>query len=121
MEIIALPIVVDEGKIDSRYRLVIVAAQRARQIMEGNGPAIQTRYTKATTIALEEFLEDKLEFFTGKEARLAQREAKRLREEELKHQALRAREREIASEISKELSELVREDTQAKVEREAEE
>jgi DNA-directed RNA polymerase omega subunit len=120
MEIISLPIVVNEKQIDSRYRLVIVGSQRARQLMEGNGPAIQTRYKKTTTIALEEFLEGKLEFYTGKEARLAQREARRLREEEMRHQALQAKEREITNEINKELSVYV-DDTHAKEEAESSE
>ncbi len=113
MEIISLPIVVSENQVDSRYRLVIVVSQRAKQHMEGNGPALQTRYKKSTTIALEEFLESKLEYHTGKEARLAQREARRLREEEMRHQALQAKERTITHEISKELSVYV-DDTQTK-------
>jgi DNA-directed RNA polymerase omega subunit len=121
MEIISLPIVVDEKQVDSRYRLVIVGSQRARQLMEGNGPALQTRYKKATTIALEEFLESKLEFYTGKEARLAQREARRLREEEMRHQALQAKERQITSEISKELSVYVDDTPHVKEEAESEE
>ena len=120
MEIISVPIVVDEEKIDSRYRLVIATSQRARQLMEGNGPAIQTRYKKATTIALEEFLEGKLEIHTGKDAKQAQRESRRLREEEMRHQALQAKGREITSEISRELSVYV-DDTHSKEKRESEE
>ena len=119
MEIISLPVVVYEEKIDSRYRLVIVTSQRARQLMEGNGPAIQTRYKKATSVALEEFLEGKLEIYTGKEAiRIAQRDARRLREEEVRHQALQAKEREITSEISRELGVYV-DDTQSREEAES--
>jgi DNA-directed RNA polymerase omega subunit len=120
MDITSLPIDVNEKKIDSRYRIVVVGSQRARQLMEGNGPALQTRYKKATTIALEEFLEGKLEFYTGKEARLAQRESRRLREEEMRHQALQAKEREITNEISKELSVYV-DDTHPKTGSESEE
>ncbi len=103
-EIIALPIMGQEQPIDSRYRMVIIAAQRARQIMEGSRPLIQTRYIKGTTIALEEFLEGHLQYLTGKEARSAQREARRLREESLRSQALISREEEIAAEIKKDLS-----------------
>jgi DNA-directed RNA polymerase subunit omega len=105
MEIIALPIEVDgNDKIDSRYRLVILAAQRARQLMEGGSPVSETRYAKSTTVGLEEVLENKVEFLTGKDARVAQREAKRLREEEIKSRALLEKEEEIASEIKKDLS-----------------
>lgn len=120
MEIISVPIVVEEEKIDSRYRLVIATSQRARQLMEGNGPAIHTRYRKATTVALEEFLEGKLEIHTGKDAKQAQREARKLREEEIRHQALQAKEREITSEISRELSVYV-DDTHSKVKAESDE
>lgn len=113
MESASLPTVVNEMEIDSRYRLVIVTSQRARQIMGGHGPSIESRFKKATTVALEEFFEKKLEFYTGKEARQAQREARRLRDEELRHQAIQSRGREISSEISKELSVYV-DDTQGK-------
>lgn len=120
MEIVSQPIVPDLERIDSRYRLVIVASQRARQLMEGNHPRVSTRYKKATTVALEEFLEDQLEFYTGEKARTAQREARRLREEEMRAQALQARERDITSEIRKELSVYV-DDSQTKEEAETEE
>jgi DNA-directed RNA polymerase subunit omega len=105
MEVITLPIEVKgDGEIDSRYRLVILAAQRARQLMEGSRPVAETRYTKATTIGLEEVLDDRVEFLLGKEAKVAQKEARRLREEEIKSRALLAKEEELATEIKKDLS-----------------
>jgi|GEM_PF-340509 len=105
MEIISLPIEMNKiENIDSRYRLVILSAQRARQIMEGSRPVAETRYTKATTIGLEEVLGRKVGFVTGKDARVAQREARRLREEEIKSRALLEKEEELASEIRKDLS-----------------
>ena len=104
MEIILLPIAVDVEKMDSRYRLVIVASQRARQMMEGSPPKIHTRYRKATTISLEELAEGKTEFHTGQDARQAQREARWNREEEARRQVLQAREKDIAGEIKRELS-----------------
>ncbi|MBI3805860.1 MAG: DNA-directed RNA polymerase subunit omega [Nitrospirae bacterium] len=104
MEIISLPIEVDYTKVDSKYRLVIIASQRARQLMEGVRPILQTRHTKASTIALEEVLEGELEVLYGKDAKLAQREAKRLREEMRSRQLLTEREEELASEIRKDLS-----------------
>ncbi len=104
MEIISLPVEVDFTKIDSRYRLVIIASQRARQLMEGSKPILQSRHMKESTIALEEVLGDDLEILYGKEARQAQRDAKRLREE-TKSRALQAeREEGLASEIRKDLS-----------------
>jgi len=104
MEIISLPVETDYSKIDSRYRLVIIASQRARQLMEGARPTVQTRHTKASTIALEEVLGNQLEILYGKEAKQAQREAKRLREEMKTRQLLTEREEELASEIRKDLS-----------------
>lgn len=105
MEIISLPIEIGgDEDIDSRYRLVILAAQRARQIMEGVRPVELTRYGKATTIGLDEVLSKRVAFVTGKDARVAQREARRLKEEEMKSRALLEREQEIASEIKKDLS-----------------
>jgi DNA-directed RNA polymerase subunit omega len=98
MEIISLPVEVDFSKIDSRYRLVIIASQRARQIMEGAKAIIQSRQAKASTIALEEVLTGDLEILYGKDARQAQREAKKSRA------LLAEREEELATEIKKDLS-----------------
>ncbi|MBX3178389.1 MAG: DNA-directed RNA polymerase subunit omega [Candidatus Hydrogenedentes bacterium] len=56
-----------EGKVDSLYRLVIVAARRANQISKneshGFGTVIQSK--KSTITALEEVLDDKLGYYTG--------------------------------------------------------
>lgn len=104
MEIISLPVETDYSKIDSRYRLVIIASQRARQLMEGAKQTHQSRHAKASTIALEEVLGDELEVLYGKEAKQAQRDAKRLREEMKTRQLLTEREEELASEIRKDLS-----------------
>lgn len=75
MEIVSLPVVVDKEKIDSRFRLVVLATERAREIMSGARPAIQTRYIKSSTIALEEITECNIEYLTGKDARKAMQEA----------------------------------------------
>lgn len=104
MEIIELPIEIKSGQLDSRYRLVIIGAQRARQLMEGARASEDTKYLKATTVALEEFLDGELTFLTGKEARLAQRDARKVREDALRKRALLEREEEITKEIRKDLS-----------------
>jgi DNA-directed RNA polymerase subunit omega len=41
-------------KADSKYRLVIIAAKRSKQLARGAPPLIQTRSVKPTYIALEE-------------------------------------------------------------------
>jgi DNA-directed RNA polymerase subunit omega len=46
--------------IDSKYRLVIVAAKRAKQLNRGAAPLIQTRSVKPTYQALEEIASGKL-------------------------------------------------------------
>jgi len=51
----------------SRYKLVLSAAQRANEINSGVKPLIQTKSKKATTIALEEFVEGKVKFFNTDE------------------------------------------------------
>jgi DNA-directed RNA polymerase subunit omega len=110
MDLIALPF---EGTlpadVDSRYRIVAVTSQRARQLSEGAKSSVTTRYSKPTTIALQEFYEGKLEFLTGKEARLAQKEAKRLREEAMAAKALEARHAALSEEIKRDLSVYVEE------------
>ena len=67
----------------SRSRLVIITAQRARQLMQGARPALPTRHTKPTTIALEEMLKGKIHFLVGKEAQKAMKDARKQREREL--------------------------------------
>lgn len=50
-----------EGKIDSLYRLVILAAQRAAQISKPDSrPLVPVRSKKPTIVALEEILEGKV-------------------------------------------------------------
>jgi DNA-directed RNA polymerase subunit omega len=91
----------------SRSRLVIVAAQRARHIMQGARPAIGTKHAKPTTIALDEALKGRLEFVVGKEARQAMKDAKKQRERELERLTLVRVAVEDANEIKKDLSVIV--------------
>lgn len=77
MDIISLPIEIDKNKIDSRFRLVNIAAQRAKELSLGAKKKIQTKSKKVTTIAIEEALAGKLEYIVGEEARKAREEEKR--------------------------------------------
>ncbi len=54
----------DIPEIDSKYRLILLAAQRAKQIQRGANPRVELdpRKIKPTTIALQEFEEDKVNF-----------------------------------------------------------
>ena len=44
----------------SIYRLVILAAKRAKEVAEGAPSLVETEQRKATSIALEEILQDKV-------------------------------------------------------------
>lgn len=55
-----------EGKIDSLYRLVIVAARRAVQVAKPDSRAlVPVRSKKSTMVALEEIAQGKVTYRTG--------------------------------------------------------
>jgi len=87
---------------DSRHRLVIVAAQRAKHLLQGSRPFGASRFTKETTIALDEALRGEAKYLVGKDAREAMKEAKRGKEGETERMAMMTG--EDAREIKKELS-----------------
>ena len=90
---------------DSRHRLVIAASQRAKQLMQGSRPMAPSKFSKETTVGIEEMLQDRLEYLTAKEARQAMKDAKRVRESEFERMAMSgAALGEDAREIKKELS-----------------
>lgn len=90
-------------RFDSRHRLVIAASQRAKHLMQGAQPITQTKFTKETTIALEEVLQSQVEFLVGKEARQAMKDAKRSKEGEVERMSVLESE-EDAQAIKKDLS-----------------
>jgi len=90
------------GQFDSRHRLVIVAAQRAKHILQGSPLYGPSRHTKETTIALDEVLRGQAKYLTGKEARDAMKEAKRGKEGETERMVMMTG--DDAKEIKKELS-----------------
>jgi DNA-directed RNA polymerase omega subunit len=51
-------------EIDSKYRLILIAAQRSKQLQKGAHPRVEadTRKTKPTRIALEEIKKGKVGF-----------------------------------------------------------
>ena len=103
IDAISLLPVYDHSFIDSRHRLVIATSQRAKHLMQGSRPLGQPKYAKATSIALDEMLHQKVAFLTGKEARQAIKEAKRGKDSEMERMAVAAA-REDVREIKKELS-----------------
>ena len=47
---------------DSRYTLVMLTAKRARQIVEGSEPLLDTQSNKPVTIAIEEIVAGKVKY-----------------------------------------------------------
>lgn len=78
MDIVSLPAEYDRKKIDGRYRVVAIAAQRARELSFGAKPKMKTKAKKITTIAIEETVSNSIEFLTGEQAKKAKEEARKL-------------------------------------------
>ncbi|MDF2636066.1 MAG: DNA-directed polymerase subunit omega [Pelosinus sp.] len=49
-------------KVDSKYTLVVLAAKRAREIMDGATTLVDSKSNKQVTIALEEVAQDKISY-----------------------------------------------------------
>jgi len=92
----------EPDQFDSRHRLVIVAAQRAKHLIQGAKSTGTSRFTKETTMALDEVLRGETKYLVGKDARDAMKEAKRGKEGETERMAMMTG--EDAKEIKKELS-----------------
>lgn len=54
---------VDE-KVGSKYRFIILAAQRARQLMSGAQPRVEVKAEKPVTVAIQELKEGRLNWTT---------------------------------------------------------
>jgi len=94
MDIISLPIEYDRNKIDGRFRIIAIAAQRAKDLALGAKTKIKTRSRKVSTQALEETINNAVEFLTGEEAKKAKEEARKFDYRKL----LEEKKREISTE-----------------------
>lgn len=103
MDIISLPIELDRKKIDGRYRLVIIAAQRAKELALGVKPKVQTKAKKVATIALEEAINGSLEYLVDEEARKAKEEATKFDYRRLLEEKRREAAPEELTELEKDL------------------
>ena len=56
--------IIDPPEIDSKYRMIILAAQRSKQLQRGAIPRVDMdiRKTKPTRIAMKEFRDRKVNF-----------------------------------------------------------
>ena len=88
MDVIKLPIEYSKDKIDSRFRLVLVCAQRGRQLSEGSPVLVKSKYVKNITLALEEAIEGKLKYLTGEDARRAREFEYRMRRERMARESM---------------------------------
>lgn len=107
MEIVSLPIVFEKERLDSRFRLVVVATERARKLINGAKPCVPLRYLKESTVALEEIISCDVEIVKGKDARKAIRDAMEQKELKAAGPQEAVEEDEVKKEIEKELGNYV--------------
>jgi DNA-directed RNA polymerase subunit omega len=50
------------SKVDSKYTLVVLAAKRAREILDGDKPLVECKSNKQVTIALAEVAGDQITY-----------------------------------------------------------
>ncbi len=55
-------------EVDSKFRFITVAAQRAKQLQNGAKPRVETRSRKSTRIAMQEVLADAISWEVKEEA-----------------------------------------------------
>jgi len=105
LDIITLPTEIDRAKLDSRYRLIVMAAQRARMLSQGLAkPLGETRATKPTTVAIQEAIGGGLSYLTGEEARVASEQARLMEVRRAQEEAKRREEMGVElSELEKDL------------------
>lgn len=94
MDIISLPVEYDHKKIDGKFRIIAIAAQRAKELSLGANPKVKTKAKKVTTVALEETINNNVEFLIGESAKKAKEEAKKFDYRKL----LEEKKREISGE-----------------------
>ena len=92
-----------QKQFDSRFRIALIASQRAKQLMQGAQGSGASKFEKETSQALEEVLNDQISFLVGEDARQAIKEAKSSTERVF-DPALLAQGDETSKEIQKELS-----------------
>ncbi|HDO26147.1 MAG TPA: DNA-directed RNA polymerase subunit omega, partial [Nitrospirae bacterium] len=113
MDLISLPVEIEAGKVDARYRLAIAVAKRARKLYQGTQPTIDSKAKKMSTIALEEIVSGSVIVLMGEDAVKAKAEAGKLTYEEMMDEAKqKASLPEDISELEKDLKVYLREKEQ---------
>ncbi|HMK61539.1 MAG TPA: DNA-directed RNA polymerase subunit omega [Dissulfurispiraceae bacterium] len=78
MDIITLPIEYDKKKIESKYRLAVIASQRARELAFGAEPRISKKVKRISTLSLLETIGGDIKFLTGEDAAVARERAEKI-------------------------------------------
>lgn len=102
-DVITVPVTYDSLNIDSRFRLVNIVAQRAKDLAVKGNPKVKTNSVKVTTIALEEAVSGVLDFIVGEEAKIAKEEARKIDYKKFLEEKRRETEPEDLSELEKDL------------------
>jgi DNA-directed RNA polymerase subunit K/omega len=105
MDLISLPIEMNDKIADTKFRLVHIASQRVRQLTSGANPLVMSRSIKDTTVALEESVAHSFKIVVGEEAVKAKEEFRKKEERAKLDEQLSAKEEEIRKELSAYLSE----------------
>ena len=107
MEIVSLPIVFESERLDSRFRLVVVATERARKLINGAKPCVPLKYLKESTVALEEIVSCDVVIVKGKDARKALHDSIAQKEKLAAGPQVEVDEDQVKKEIEKELGNYV--------------
>jgi len=110
----------DQKEFDSRFRIVLIAAQRAKQVIQGVPTHGTSKFAKETSQALEEVLKGQVSYLIGSEARQALKDVHGAHEREFAP-ALLAQPDENTQEIQKELSVYIDDSPKSEEETEVEE
>jgi DNA-directed RNA polymerase omega subunit len=105
LDLISLPIEMNDKISDTKFRLVHIAAQRMRQLSAGATPEVISKSLKDSTIALEEAVSHSFKILVGDEAVAAKEEFRKQEERARIEEQLSAKEEEIRKELSAYLSE----------------
>jgi DNA-directed RNA polymerase subunit K/omega len=105
VDLISLPIEMNDAIADTKFRLVHIASQRVRQLSAGAPPNVSSRSIKDATVALEEAVAHSFKILTGEEAKKAKEEFRKREERAKLEEQLSAKEEEIRKELSAYLSE----------------
>jgi DNA-directed RNA polymerase subunit K/omega len=105
VDLISLPIEMNDAIADTKFRLVHIASQRVRQLSAGARPTVASRSIKDATVALEEAVAHSFKILVGEEAKKAKEEFRKREERAKLEEQLSAKEEEIRKELSAYLSE----------------